>query len=459
MRLSLKQFRSFQPRKNTYARFVWKNGQGIIPELHASLFRASGQRAEYYEIVVPPWSLKEALRLAKKNLQGISLGRPHNRTVIPLLDEVDSEALKLGVVNTVVFKKGKSAGYNTEILGFAECLRQEGVKLADAKVLLLCGGDSAPAMAYHCAREGAQLTLTDHRGGRAAELQKRICEAVPGAQVSVFNSRHIPGDIQIVLNSTMVGMFSKGQNPPLHLLPQQAAYVLEAAYNPPLNAAIKNVRAHCARASDGMKMLVMKEAHTHRLWSGARIEPSVCKTITRSMYGKQAVLRLHKDHGKENIVLCGFMGSGKTTIGRKLARITGLTFYDSDQYIEACEGEKIIDIFNEKGEGYFRELEAKYVRELAKKRGIVLSLGGGSVLMPENVEAVRESGLLIYLDTPYHRIVQNLSHSYKRPLLEDSSTKTRKLYNSRKTIYQRVADCSVRSARISDVLENVVKSI
>ena len=91
----------------------------------------------------------------------------------------------------------------------------------------------------------------------------------------------------------------------------------------------------------------------------------------------------------------------------------------------------------------------------------MLSLGGGAVLRPENVQAVRETGLLIHLDTPFYRIVKNLSYSNTRPLLDrpDKQAETRRLYNARKTIYHHAADVSVRSPKLSEVLEKVVKSI
>ena len=91
----------------------------------------------------------------------------------------------------------------------------------------------------------------------------------------------------------------------------------------------------------------------------------------------------------------------------------------------------------------------------------MLSLGGGAVLRPENVKAVKETGLLIHLDTPYYRILKNLSYSNTRPLLDrpDKQAETRRLYNARKAIYRRAADVSVRSPRISEVLEKLVKSI
>ena len=92
----------------------------------------------------------------------------------------------------------------------------------------------------------------------------------------------------------------------------------------------------------------------------------------------------------------------------------------------------------------------------------VLLLGyGGAVLRPENVAAVKETGLLIHLDTPFYRILKNLSYSNSRPLLNrpDKQAETRRLYNARKAIYHRVSDTSVRSPKLSEVLDKVVKSV
>ncbi len=459
--MTFEEFRTFKPTKHTYARFGWQIRDDIMPELHSQLFEASGKAAEYYDIEVTPENLKEALAIAKRKLKGINLASPHQNAVIPFLDDIDPAARALNLVNTVIFRKNTASGCNTDISGFAASLTLDGISLEGVKVLLLCGGGPAAVMAYHCAQEGAQLTITDRNLSRAAALRKQIGDTVPGANVSVFNSRHIPRDIQIVLNATSIGMFPKENASPLHFLPRKTSYVFDTVFNPPVTATMKLANPRNTQTRDGLYMLVMQAAHSHRMWYGADFDPAVCKNVMRRMYGQIAVRRLHDKYGKENIVLCGFMGSGKTTIGRKLARLTNLEFFDSDQYIEKQEGKNILEIFREKGESYFRELEIRYVRELSQKRGIVLSLGGGSVISNENVEAVKESGLLIYLDTPYHRIVQNLAHSYTRPLLDkpNPARDTRRLYNARKATYRRVSDCSVRSARISEVLEHVVKSI
>ncbi len=436
MLLSMDEFRAFEPKKTTYALFGWPLGHTMSPELHAQLFEAAGQDADYIGVAVPPEDLPEAFELAKRKLGGINCTIPHKKAVIPLLDEIDTAARDLHSVNTVRFADGKATGFNTDILGFAESLNRDGVSLQGKKVLLLGYGGAASVMAYHCVTQGAYLTITGRNLEKAEALQKQLTDAVPGARISVFSRRHIPRDIHIVLNSTPVGMYPKENAAPLHYLPHKTEYVFDAIYNPPVTSTMKLANPRKTKTRDGLFMLVMQAAHAQTIWTGVTFEPQECETILRRTYGKMAVKRLHEKHGKKNLVLCGFMGSGKTTIGRKLARLTGLEFIDADIYLEAKEGKKISEIF-------------------------VRALGGGSVLRPENVAAVKETGLLILLDTPFYRIMKNLSYSTNRPLLDkpDKQAETRRLYNARKVLYHRVADIAVRSPRLSEVLEKVVKSV
>ena len=107
MLLSMEEFRAFQPKKTTYALFGWPLGHTMSPELHAQLFEASGQDAEYIGVAVPPDDLAEAFDLAKEKLAGINCTIPHKKAVIELLDGVDTAARNLHSVNTVAFRGGR----------------------------------------------------------------------------------------------------------------------------------------------------------------------------------------------------------------------------------------------------------------------------------------------------------------------------------------------------------------
>ena len=108
---------------------------------------------------------------------------------------------------------------------------------------------------------------------------------------------------------------------------------------------------------------------------------------------------------KLNIVLCGFMGCGKSTVGKKLSQMTQMEFVDMDGYIEKRAGMKIPDIFEKHGEDFFRDLEHEAAVELSQRGGYVVATGGGALTFQRNVDAFKEGGVIVLLDTPL-RVLQ-----------------------------------------------------
>ena len=107
--------------------------------------------------------------------------------------------------------------------------------------------------------------------------------------------------------------------------------------------------------------------------------------------------------GRKSIVLCGFMGCGKSTIGSLLARKMGMAFVDMDSYIEKKEGKSVSEIFAQSGEEHFRMLEREAAKELAGKKGLVIATGGGTLTFRENVDTLRKSGSIVRNMTPQDR--------------------------------------------------------
>lgn len=119
------------------------------------------------------------------------------------------------------------------------------------------------------------------------------------------------------------------------------------------------------------------------------------------------------------IVLCGFMGCGKSNIGRRLANKLGCHFWDMDRYIENKEGMSVTEIFAEKGEAYFRRLETAVIPELLKKKTVVVACGGGTVMNPKNVEAIHAGGgTICFIDVPVAALQERLKADKRRPLLQ-----------------------------------------
>jgi shikimate dehydrogenase len=141
---------------------------------------------------------------------------------------------------------------------------------------------------------------------------------------------------------------------------------------------------------------------------------------------------------KENIVLIGMPGSGKSAVGKILAKKTGWPLADTDRLIVREAGKSIPDIFREDGEPAFRDLESGIIRELSKQGGQIISTGGGAVLRQENVDALRRNGRLFWLD----RAPEDLIPTDDRPLA-DSREKIEALYRERLPLYRAAADETV----------------
>ena len=144
-----------------------------------------------------------------------------------------------------------------------------------------------------------------------------------------------------------------------------------------------------------------------------------------------------------NLILCGMMGAGKTTIGIKIAELTGRRWYDTDGLIVDKYG-KISDIFEYYGEAHFRKLETEIVKDLAKKDDLIISTGGGLVLKKENNALLQENGKIVFLRASLDTLAKRLKVDGNRPLLQTSTESIRdrlsRLMAERSPIYEHVSD-------------------
>lgn len=156
----------------------------------------------------------------------------------------------------------------------------------------------------------------------------------------------------------------------------------------------------------------------------------------------------------KNIILIGMPGSGKTTIGKILAKKLNKKFCDIDEYIEETQDKKISDIFKD-GENVFRKIEMDAVAKISKKQNIIISTGGGIVKFPQNIYQLKKNGIIIFIDRPLEDIINDVNIS-TRPLLKDGIEKIFLLHKERYILYRGYADYIV--ANTSD-MDNVVEDI
>jgi shikimate kinase len=166
---------------------------------------------------------------------------------------------------------------------------------------------------------------------------------------------------------------------------------------------------------------------------------------------------------QRNIFLIGPMGSGKTAVGRHLARLFRLTFHDSDADIEAKTGVDIAFIFEKEGEAGFRLREKESIERLTRLESIVLATGGGAVIETDNRRVLAERGVVVYLKTSIDQQLERTRHARHRPLLNDTNPeeKLEELMTKRAALYAEIADLTVSTdgRRVQLVAEEIHQEI
>jgi shikimate kinase len=166
---------------------------------------------------------------------------------------------------------------------------------------------------------------------------------------------------------------------------------------------------------------------------------------------------------RSNLFLVGPMGSGKSAVGKQLARLLGLPFYDSDTEIERRTGVDIPFIFEKEGEAGFRQREHETLEVLTAMRNIVLATGGGAVLLPENRRILSERGRVVYLKTSVTQQAERVRQGRSRPLLSkgDPAVKLGELMELRAPLYTEIADITVATdnRKVRTVAEDILREL
>lgn len=383
-------------------------GHSYSPQIHRAL-------ADYdYKLwELEPEELETFFR--RQDFIGVNVTIPYKQAVILLLDELSETARAIGAVNTVVRRGGKLHGDNTDFAGMAALIHRIVLSLEGKKVLILgTGGTSKTAVAV--ARSlGAAEVYRLSRSGRDGAL-------------TYEDAARLHADADVLINTTPGGMYPAVEGCPVALdaFPNLSG-VVDAVYNPLRTNLVLQARSRGIPAEGGLYMLAAQAAYASALFRG-------CETSQRDIDLAYQTVRREM----ENIVLIGMPSSGKSTVGRALAERLGKRFADSDALVTERIGMPIADYFAQRGEAAFREREQEAVADLAATGGQVIATGGGAILRPENVTALRRSGRLVFLD----RSPEKLIATADRPLASDREA-LRRRYEERYDLYCAAADLHI----------------
>lgn len=390
---------------------------GLIGEhlKHSYSCEIHAQIADYeYELhEIPPSGLGGFLK--KREFNAINVTIPYKQDVITYLDEISDTAKRIGAVNTIVNRNGRLYGDNTDFAGMLALAKHIGVDMKGRKVLIL--GTGGASKTGHALAEymGAQSVYYVSRSGKDGSISYE--QAV---------TEH--SDAQIIINATPVGMFPKQDGRPIDIsaFPKLEG-VIDAIYNPLRTNLVLDAQERGIPAEGGLYMLSAQAVHASAVFRDIPLDESLVDKAFKSV-----------KNDKQSIVLIGMPSSGKTTVGRILAEKCGKQLADTDEYIVRKIGMPISDFFAKHGEAEFRKIEKETVAELSVTGGRIIATGGGAVLDPENVRALKQNGVLVFLD----RRPENLIATDDRPLASRRSA-LEKLYAERYDIYCAAAELHI----------------
>ena len=354
-----------------------------------------------------------------ENLDGFNVTIPYKKLAASFCKELSPAAKEIGAVNTVVALPGGGfSGDNTDVFGFTFMLTNAGIDVAGKNCLILGTGGASAAVNYALKQMGAGSIKCCSRTG----------------EINYENVYEAAADTQIIINTTPVGMFPEFDNSPIdlsHFKNLEAA--ADIVYNPSRTKFLQQAQELGLKTAGGLSMLVAQAWQASRLFR-------VCHEFNtpRSKEGIQAINSVISvlENQMLNLTLIGMPGSGKTTLGKKLAKEQNRKFIDLDDAFTKEYGITPAQCITQKGEDEFRKMETQIAKKILPQSGLVIATGGGIVTRKENWFYLRANSKVIYIERPLEFLLKQ--DTSNRPLSQNN--RIEELYKKRTPLYEQLCD-------------------
>jgi len=411
------------------------------PDMFNALFSAKKIPSVYTRI--SSQSAEEALFLFKElGMSGMNITAPLKQVLLEHLSDFDSASEQIGGVNAVLRTGDALKGYNTDHVGVVDSLKTRSIPIQKRRCLVLGAGAAGRAAAYGLLQNGAEVFLVNRTYARAQAAAKILgCQACPWEDLkATLDMAHI-----------LVSAISAPENPVKAEWLNSSLVVFDAKY--PHSQLYDEAAKQGCTVIRGEEWLLNQAIPVFTLFTGQEPEESLMR---KALASKTTLAEKPK-----NIALVGFMGCGKTTIGKRLAARLDYEFQDTDSLIEKQEGRSIPDIFHSGGEAYFRRVEKRGIRGLAERQGNIWACGGGSVLDTDNRKFLKDNALVIWLYTSLATSFRRIEPG-TRPLLDGEASKkaAEDLLRARLPFYAMASDLVLSSeGAAEDIVENIYAEI
>lgn len=407
-------------------------------EIHEALGRYQYQLFSLAEDEMPDF-------INARDFRGLNVTIPYKKDVIPLCDEVTDLARGIGAVNTLFWKNASGAGasesisqedkilvgHNTDYEGFLYAASRAGIDFEGKGVLILgTGGTSLMARRAAADQNAAKIYIASRHPETDPPSGSEIQDAGILSTVSYDQLPEIADSIDVIVNTTPVGTFPNNMQQVIRLkdFPGCQA-VIDVIYNPFKTALLLEAEKLGLKYTNGLPMLVAQATAAAGYFLG---------TPGAFQKENQRIIKAMKQQ-MGNIVLIGMPGTGKSLIGKLLAELTGKTLQDTDAKIEEEAKMTIPEIFEKEGETGFRDRESAICKKLGKERNLIIATGGGAILRPENVDALRQNGTLVHITRSIDKLPTR-----GRPLSQNIET-LKKMEAQRMPLYKAAADITFRN--------------
>ena len=392
-------------------------GHSYSPQIHAMLGDYEYRLFEMPEAEVGDF-------LARREFSAVNVTIPYKKTVMPFLDRIDDAAVKIGSVNTIVREAdGTLSGYNTDYYGFSYMLRKAGIALRGANAVVLGSGGASATVTAVCRDAGVNKLTVVSRSGHPDYSELDTC-----------------ADATVLINTTPVGMYPGNLRSPvsLDLFPRLEG-VADLIYNPARTKLILDAADRGIRRVSGLYMLAAQGKRAAEYFFRKEFPDDIIDKTVR---------KLSRD--LTNVALIGMPGSGKSSVGKKLAGMTGREFVDTDEEIIKRAGMTIPEYFKLYGESAFRDLESEVLEDVGKRGGLVIATGGGIVTRERNRDALRQNSTVIFIERDLDALP-----TAGRPVSQ--STDLNELYKKRLPLYRRFADATIKNdTTVEETAEKIV---